>query len=77
MAQLTIRQVDDELVRALKIRAAKAGRSAEAEARKILADALQVERARHSLREHLLAIPDVGDDAEFDRVDQPMGEPDC
>jgi plasmid stability protein len=36
MAQLTIRKLDDDLVRRLKIRAAENGRSAEAEVRAIL-----------------------------------------
>ncbi|MFZ3583135.1 FitA-like ribbon-helix-helix domain-containing protein [Loktanella sp. DJP18] len=41
MAQLTVRNIDVALVEALKDRAAKAGRSAEAEHRKILEDALR------------------------------------
>lgn len=40
MAQLTIRKLDDNLVRRLKIRAAENGRSAEAEVRAILAATL-------------------------------------
>lgn len=41
MAQLTVRNVPDDIVRALRMRAAEHGRSAEAEHRQILADALQ------------------------------------
>ena len=41
VAQLTVRNVDDDLVAALKIRAARAGRSIEAEHRKILEEALR------------------------------------
>ena len=41
MAQLTVRNLDDELVRLLKIRAAHQNRSAEAEHRAILEDALR------------------------------------
>lgn len=41
MAQLTVRNVDDEIAAALKARAAKAGRSAEAEHRRILEEALR------------------------------------
>jgi len=41
MAQLTVRGIDEELVRKLKLRAAQNGRSAEAEHRTILQDALQ------------------------------------
>lgn len=40
MAQLTVRKVDEVLVRRLKMRAAAKGRSAEAEHRAILAQAL-------------------------------------
>jgi plasmid stability protein len=40
---LIVRRVDDELVRRLKLRAARHGRSAEAEHREILRQALAVE----------------------------------
>ncbi len=40
MGQLTVRKVDDDLIRRLKIRAAEHGRSAEAEHREILKQAL-------------------------------------
>ena len=40
MAQLTVRNIDDSIAAALKERAAKAGRSAEAEHRKILEEVL-------------------------------------
>lgn len=41
MGQLTVRKLDDEVIRRLKIRAAENGRSAEAEARLILTQALK------------------------------------
>jgi plasmid stability protein len=41
MAQLTVRKVPDEIVKALRIQAAKNGRSAEAEHRRILENALR------------------------------------
>lgn len=41
MAQLTVRKLDDELVRRLKVRAAHHNRSAEAEHRLILEEALR------------------------------------
>ncbi|SEL61788.1 Plasmid stability protein [Roseivivax marinus] len=41
MAQLTVRNVDDAIAAALKERAMKSGRSAEAEHRKILEEALR------------------------------------
>jgi antitoxin FitA len=40
MGQLTVRKVDDDLIRRLKTRAAEHGRSAEAEHREILKQAL-------------------------------------
>jgi plasmid stability protein len=43
MGQLTVRKVDDEIIRRLKIRAAEHGRSAEAEHREILKQALLAE----------------------------------
>ena len=44
MGVLTVRQVDDDLIRALKLRAAQHGRSAEAEHRLILEQALRGHR---------------------------------
>lgn len=44
MGQLTVRKVDQEIIRRLKIRAAEHGRSAEAELREILKQALLPER---------------------------------
>ena len=66
MAQLIVRNIAPTTVRALKVRAARHGRSAEAEHREILRAALRggVER---SLRDHLLAIPTVGNGADFQR----------
>ena len=69
MAQLIVRNLDEELVRALKIRAAQNNRSAEAEHREILQQILQPEQKKPSLKALLLAMPDVGDDADFKRVD--------
>ena len=68
MAQLIVRDLDEELVRRLKARAAKRGRSAESEHREILRAALLEGRRPTSLKEQLLAIPDVGDDSDFTRV---------
>lgn len=64
MAQLIVRNIDQILVVMLKRRAAAHGRSAEAEHREILRAALQPGRGV-SLKDHLLAMPDVGDDADF------------
>ena len=42
MPQLTVRDIPDEVVKALRVRAAQNGRSAEAEHRLILAEAVRV-----------------------------------
>ena len=54
MGVLTVRDVDDELIRRLELRAAEHGRSAEAEHRLILEQALGVDRQAlvRELREH-------------------------
>ncbi len=65
MAQLIVRNIENEVVEALKLRAAQNGRSAEAEHRELLRKALLQQPAR-SLKEHLLAMPDVGDDKDFE-----------
>ena len=74
MAELTVRKVDDELVRKLRMRAAKNGRSAEAEHRAILEKALTegeidfwAEAAK--LRARLAGRP-FGDSAELIREDR-------
>ena len=66
MAQLVVRNLSDELVRALKQRAAKRNRSAEQEHREILKAALQGPR-RRPLAELLASMPNVGTDADFAR----------
>ena len=63
MAQLIVRNVDDDLVRRLKERAAKHGRSAEEEHRQLLRAALRSE----GLVDRLRAMPDVGSDDDFAR----------
>ena len=67
MPDLIVRGVDEALVRALKARARACGRSAEAEHRAILASALSGPRKR-SFAEVLAAMPDVGRDGDFERV---------
>jgi plasmid stability protein len=68
MPDLLVRGVDPALVKALKERAGAHGRSAEAEHREILAEALSRPR-RRSLADLLASIPDVGTDADFERLD--------
>jgi plasmid stability protein len=66
MAQLVVRNLDEDLVRSLKQRAAAHGHSAEEEHRQILQAALRAPR-RRSLAELLASMPDVGEDADFAR----------
>ena len=68
MPDLLVRGVDEVLVRALKERAGANGRSAEAEHRVILAEALARPRKR-ALAQVLASMPDVGTDADFQRVE--------
>jgi plasmid stability protein len=65
MGQLIVRNLDDEIIVALKQRAARHGRSAEAEHREILREALAGEHARPSFKDFLRSMPDVGDDEDF------------
>ena len=67
MAQLMVRNLPDELVRALKLRAARHQHSAEQEHREILEAALRGPK-RRSLAAVLQAMPDVGEDADFARL---------
>ena len=66
MADLLVRSVDDNVIKALKKRAGAHGRSAEAEHREILASVLLHPRKR-SFAEVLAAMPDVGRDTDFER----------
>lgn len=66
MAQLMVRNLPEELVVALKQRAAKRNRSAEQEHREILKAALRGPR-RKALAEVLANMPNVGEDEDFVR----------
>jgi plasmid stability protein len=68
MANLIVRGIQESIVTELKHRAAKHGRSAEAEHREILATALRKPRKR-KLAEALAAIPNVGKDEDFARIE--------
>ncbi|RQR38053.1 DNA-binding protein [Burkholderia sp. Bp9143] len=72
MANLLVRNVDDSIVQSLREQAAANGRSAEAEHRAILADALGRPK-RRTFAQVLMSMPDVGEDADFQRV-QDAGE---
>jgi plasmid stability protein len=65
MAQLIVRNIEEAVVEALKREAAKHGRSAEAEHREILRQSL-LKPPRRSLKSHLLSMPDVGEDGDFE-----------
>jgi antitoxin FitA len=66
MAQLLVRNLSPELVRRLRSRATRHGRSAEAEHREILRRALAHAEER-TLGDALLVMPDVGMDRDFRR----------
>jgi plasmid stability protein len=66
MRQLIVRNVEEAVVTALRARAARHGRSAEAEHREILRGAL-LRGSSSSLKKHLLEMPDVGKDSDFRR----------
>jgi plasmid stability protein len=68
VASLIVRGVDEALVRELKQRAVRHGRSAEAEHREILARVLTRPRKR-TLAEALAAIPAAGRDEDFTRTE--------
>jgi antitoxin FitA len=63
--QLIVRNIEDEVVLALKRRAARHGRSAEAEHREILREALVGDAERPSFKDFLASMPDVGEDGDF------------
>ncbi len=65
MAQLIVRNLDEGTVGELKRRAARNGRSAEAEHREILQQVLRPRRPRRSLKALMLAMPDVGEDSDW------------
>ncbi len=67
MAQLIVRNLDDQLVQALKQRAARHGRSSEAEHREILRKVLQ-QGDQPDFKTWLTSMPDVGEDADFERI---------
>lgn len=68
MASLVVRNLDPRIVDTLKQRAAQHSRSAEAEHRAILEEVL-LSPKRKSLAEALAAMPNVGRDEDFERVE--------
>lgn len=68
MASLVVRNIDDKIIQALKARAGQHGISAEAEHRRIL-EAVLLPRQKKSFAEILMAMPNVGLDSDFERID--------
>ena len=66
MANLIVRNLNPRIVAALKQRAARHGRSAEAEHRERLESVL-MRPARMSFAEAIATMPDVGKDDDFER----------
>lgn len=75
MTNLTVRNLDPNLIEALKQRASAHGRSAEAEHRAILEEVLR-RPARCGLAEVLASMPNVGRDSDFARIraDEPLSD---
>lgn len=71
MANLVVRNLDPCIVDALKRRAAKNGRSAEAEHRALLEELLLRPKGK-SFAEALVSMPNVGDDEDFEREKDPI-----
>jgi len=68
MANLIVRNIDDKIADALKQRARQHGVSAEAEHRRILEQVLTRPKKK-SFIEVLSKMPDVGEDADFARIE--------
>ena len=68
MANLVVRNLDPLIVDALKQRAARHGRSAEAEHRALLEELLLRPKGK-SFTEALASMPNVGEDEDFARVE--------
>jgi plasmid stability protein len=65
MSQLIVRNIGQDVVAALKRRAARHGRSAEAGHREILRGALEADLDRGDFKALLASMPDVGTDDDF------------
>lgn len=68
MAQLIVRNIDEEIVKQLRRRAVEHGRSAEAEHREILRTALLPAARGSSIKTLLLQMPNVGSNDDFLRI---------
>jgi len=76
MAQLIVRRIEERIVRKLKRQAGSHGVSMEEEHRNILRESLLgASRKRRSFKEALQAMPNVGEDSDFEReaqIDRPV-----
>ena len=72
MANLIVRKLDQQIVDALKQRASQHGRSAEAEHRALLEELL-LRPKRKSFAEVLASMPNVGEDEDFERLEDQVG----
>jgi len=68
MADLIVRNIDEELVRELKLRAERNGQSVEEEHRQILRRALEPSQFSSSLKELLEQMPGGITDRDFERI---------
>jgi plasmid stability protein len=71
MPQILIRKLDEAVVRKLRAKAAADGVSVEEEARRILRTSLIPDAPDMSLIDYLRTMPEVGDDAIFERPKRP------
>lgn len=75
MPSLVVRNLDETIIKALKMRAVAHHRSTEAEHRAILAEVL-MKPQRKSFAEALSSMPDVGLDTDFLRINDADSSPD-
>ncbi len=75
MASLVVRNLEQQIVDALKQRAARHGRSAEAEHRALLEESL-LQPKRKLFAEILTTMPNVGQDEDFERIEDDHGNDD-
>lgn len=68
MAQLLVRHLEEEVVQALRQKAAEEGTSVEEAHRRLLRSVLLSKKSSKTFKEALLEMPDDGDDSIFERV---------
>ena len=71
MANLVVRNLDPRIVDVLKRRAARNGRSVEVAHRALLEELLLRPKGKR-FAEALASMPNVGEDEDFERVDDPI-----